>query len=193
MEDAEQQLRGKPKVVPIDGWTLPPPPDWRLTEETKHLQRMAMGAVAPEDLTVRGKPRCVAKASVTGIRCGNEAVLGTTVCRFHGAATPTPDSPGEERSIGASAKRARIEAARQHLEFAAAAAVTAVMSIVEDEMARPQDRLKAAEIILDRTVGKTITLDKEEAADRDLDKEILAIAESVAPTGTEDSSPASPS
>jgi hypothetical protein len=192
MDEDEREIRVKPTVVPINGFVLPPPPDWKLTDEAKHLGKLARGAIAPEDLTIRGKPRCVYTKRDTGIRCANEAVLGTTVCRFHGAKlNPHPDDPNP--GAGGAARESRIEAVRTHLELAAQSAAMAVQFILEDEMSRPQDRLKAAEIVLDRTVGRHVQLEKENAAERDLDKEILAIAESIAPTGTEGATPESPS
>jgi hypothetical protein len=178
------------QVIPIDGWYLPPPPDWRLTDEAKHLRQLRDGVLTPEDLTLNGRPRCFTR-NRAGVRCGNEALPGSTVCRFHTRGTQVHsetgievDEMGSTRSV-AVARQARIDAVRTHLELTAQAAVMAVESILEDEAARPQDRLKAAEIVLDRTVGRTLQLEREDAQERDLDKEILAIAETLDATGTD--------
>lgn len=173
-------------VIPIGGFHLPAPPDWRRGDEAEHMRNLARGALRPEDLTLDGRPRCT-KDNSAGARCGNAAERGTTVCRFHGAANSRhPDDPREgSEGPGTAGRAARIERIRAHLELTADAAVLAIQSVLEDENARPQDRLKAAEIVLDRTVGRQITLDKEDAAERDLDQEILQIASTLADTGTE--------
>lgn len=179
----------RPNVVPIGGFVFPAPPDWRISDETAHLKKVQAGILEPEDLTLRGRPRCTHVRSENGIRCGNEAARGTTVCRFHGASnSPHPDdNRGFTRGEGpgTSGRQARIERVRTHLEYAAETAVLVVQQIAEDEEARTQDRLKAAEIILDRTVGKTMQLEREDAQERDLDQEILAIAETLDKTGTD--------
>lgn len=173
-------------VVPIGGFTLPAPPDWRRGNEAEHMRRLAAGVLRPEDLTLDGRPRCTATSS-TGHRCGNAVERGTTVCRFHGASDSRhPDDPREgSEGPGTAGRQQRIERVRQSLEYAAGAAVLAVQSILENEDARPQDRLKAAEIVLDRTVGRTIQVEKEDAAERDLDQEILQIAADLGATGTD--------
>jgi hypothetical protein len=175
-------------VVPIGGWTFPAPPDWRVTDEARHLRQLAQGAISPDDLTARGMPRCQRRAQITGIRCANEAVPGSTLCRIHGGVDPATLHPDDPRTEGSSAKdRAeRIDRVRMYLELAATSAVAAIQAVVESDDSRPQDRLKAAEIILDRTVGRQIQMEREDAEERDLDAEILAAAASVVPlTGTE--------
>jgi len=197
MDDATRdRLHGKPKVVPIGGYQFPPPPDWSTPEELGHTHRLRQNVVdqlGPENLTIHGRPRCTQNSRQTGERCGNAAVPGTHVCRFHGASGKILDDDDLTRPNGNQATRARaerIELIRQHLELTAQAAVLAVQAILEDEDSRPADRLKAAEIVLDRTVGRHLQLEKEDLEERDLDEEILALTDAIA-TGTDGAAPTS--
>lgn len=187
MDDTTQ----RPNVIPIGGFTFPAPPDWRVGDEARHQANIATSVLGPEDLTLRGRVRCMAVAKQTGIRCGNEVVRGSHVCRYHGAGGKPkhPDDPGHENHGGTVARTRRIEAVRTHLELTASAAVLAVQSILENEDAKPGDRLKAAEIVLDRTVGRHIQLEKEDLEERDLDEEIFALTEAIELTGTDDPGP----
>lgn len=185
MDDA---TRERPNVVPIGGWTLPAPPDWRLGDEARHLKQLAAGVLSPDDLTVEGKPRCQRRANSTGVRCGNAAATGSTVCRIHGGVDLSTLHPDDPRTEGSSAvdRAARIDKVRTYIELYAQSAVLAVVAIVEDDHARPQDRLKAAEILLDRSVGRQLAVEREDLEERDLDAEIIAAANAVAQgTGTE--------
>lgn len=96
-----------------------------------------------------------------------------------------PSKPGNPRETRAD----RVERIRLHLELVASSAVLAVQSVLESESARPQDRLKAAEIVLDRTVGRQLQLEAADQQERDLDVEILQLADTVLPplaaTGTD--------
>lgn len=174
-------------MIPIEGFHLPAPPDWRRTNEADHFRRLAAGVLSPDDLTLDGRPRCTHVSEETGKRCGNAVERGTTVCRYHGASNAHhPDfNGGTQEGPGSAGRAQRIERVRMALEYGAMSAAIAVTSILESEDARPQDRLKAAEILLDRTVGRTIQLEKEDASERDLDQEILQIAADLGATGTE--------
>lgn len=176
--------KDRPNVVPIGGFHLPAPPDWRINDETEHLKKVQAGILGPDDLTIRGRPRCTSDSTVTGVRCGNESVKGTTVCRFHGASHGHhPDDTANSEGPGTAGRQARIDRVRTQMEYAAMGAVLAVQGILEDDEARPQDRLKAAEIVLDRTIGRTLQIEAQDAQERDLDQEILQIAATFEKTG----------
>lgn len=179
----------RPNVIPIGGFTFPAPPDWTLREEAAHSRAMAGSVLGPEDLTLYGKPRCQAISKNNGVRCANAAVPGSTVCRYHGAGGKPkhPDDPAYDTDPASKTRAHRIELVRTHLELIAQSAVLTIQSVLEDENAKPSDRLKAAEITLDRTVGRHVQLEKEDIEERDLDEEIFALTEALDFTGTEDS------
>lgn len=81
---------------------------------------------------MRVTPRCTARARSTGERCGNRPIPGGTVCRFHGGGAP------------AVRRRARLRLA----ELVDPAIGTLARVMVKG--ARDQDKLRAAEAILDR-------------------------------------------
>lgn len=179
----------QPNVIPIKGFTYPAPPDWRTRDEVRHLNSLRGHVLSPEDMTLTGQPRCLAR-NKQGIRCGNQVVPGSHVCRFHGSGGRPEHEDDLTRADGRDnaatrARTDRIEAIRLHLELTASSAVMAVQSVLEDELAKPSDRLKAAEIVLDRTVGRHVQLEKEDVEERDLDQEIFALTEALK-TGTDD-------
>lgn len=79
-----------------------------------------------------GRRRCTAHARSTGERCGNRPIPGGTVCRFHGGAAP------------AVRRRAKLRLA----ELVDPAIGTLARVMVKGS--RDQDKLRAAEAILDR-------------------------------------------
>jgi hypothetical protein len=182
----------RPNVIPIGGFSFPAPPDWTLKTEAEHSQRLAGSVLGPEDLTLSGQPRCMA-TSRKGVRCANAVVPGSHICRFHGAGGKPkhPDDPNADRDGATKSRAHRIEAVRQHLELTAQTAVLMIESVLEDENAKTSDRIKAAEIVLDRTVGRHVQLEKEDVEERDLDEEIFALTEALDLTGTDDAAPKS--
>lgn len=181
----------RPNVIPIGGFTFPAPPDWTLREESAHASRLAGSVLGPEDLTLHGKPRCTARSKTNGVRCANAVVPGSHVCRYHGAGGKPkhPDDPAADKDVATRSRAVRIEAVRTHLELTAQSAVLAIESVLEDENAKTSDRLKAAEIVLDRTVGRHVQLEKEDIEERDLDEEIFQLTEALDLTGTDDATP----
>lgn len=178
------EMRPPDNVFPLGGHRLPPPPGWEEPEPV-----VGKGHYKPvltdEDLTADGQIRCVAMARVRGERCTKPAAPGLTVCRYHGGggAIKHPDDPAAE-THPATVGRARVlEAARSHLEQSAAKAARALDAMLDDESLKAGDRLKAIELVLDRTVGKQIALEKVDNAKRDLDAEILELVRQQ--TGTE--------
>lgn len=178
------EVRPPDNVFPLGGHRLPPPPGWEEPEQPlgKNAYQVAL---TDEDLTADGQIRCVAMAKVRGERCTKPAVPGLSVCRYHGGGgvPKHPDDPAAS-THGATVGRARVlEAARRHLEGSAAKAARALDAMLEDESLKASDRLKAIELVLDRTVGKQIAIEKADNAKRDLDAEILELVRQQ--TGTD--------
>lgn len=190
--------RFAPRVVPIRGFSLPAPPGWQddKLDQIKTLRDASVGALTPEDYTVNGHVRCTyLKGDKT--RCNNAVEPGTIGCKMHNAKaarglekeqdeTVRPDAIIAEGKAQGTNRADRVERIRAHLELVALSAVLAVQMVLEDELAKPSDRLKAAEIVLDRTIGRTLQVQAEDSAERDLDIEIMELADSVLPaTGTD--------
>lgn len=85
-----------------------------------------------DDYALNGAARCTAH-NRAGDRCSNPAMLGTNVCRMHGGAAP------------ATQRKARLRL----LELVDPAIATLARELTNSQ-ARPADRLRAAELILDR-------------------------------------------
>lgn len=208
--------RHNPNVVPIRGYTLPPPPGWSDTDGTSASNSTPNGEggstnldnprdpsslLTPEDYTVDGHLRCTYNRA-KGTRCNNKVRPGTEACAFHhrkygnpshsaasDGAIKHPDDP-TPMNKNQETRAQRVERVRAYLEMVAQSAVAAVQQVLEDEMGRPQDRLKAAEIILDRTVGRQLQVEQADAAEKQLDAEILELADTLlAPTGTDGGRP----
>lgn len=120
------------------------------------------------------RQRCKATAKHTGQQCKRWAVAGAAVCAKHGAGgrPKHPDDPGAKHTAANKAKE-RMESVKDRLEELAGQALDTVKDVMESERAEPQHRLKAAEMVLDRTVGRkvdaTVTDNRE---DEDLDRSI---------------------
>lgn len=87
----------------------------------------------PEDLTELGHRRCIARSNQTGNRCGNAALQGQRVCRRHGGGT-----------------QASLRKARLRMAELVDPAIAVLARIMSDPNARPGDRIRAAENVLDR-------------------------------------------
>jgi hypothetical protein len=87
---------------------------------------------APTGRTFYGN-RCHAHARSTGERCGNPALAGAKVCRYHGGAAPQVQAKARLRLL-------------ELIEPATAVLAT----ILADPKAKPADRLRAVENIYDR-------------------------------------------
>lgn len=173
--------------LPEEGSPLPPPPglgEDDFVRTGKHAGRLRCFASSKQRLrALRDRyPDATDEELAENARCQQPAVDGSHLCRFHGAggAPKHPDDPAAVAHEGSRARARKIEAVRTHLENVAEEAVEAVRAILTDEFARPQDRLKAAELVLDRTVGKQLTLDRENAEERDLDREIEELVSALA-------------
>lgn len=139
--------------------------------------------------------KCAARSKRTGQPCRNRAVTGQRTCRMHGG-----DKARGEELLAAQATEAvstrldRLVEARERLESLVNRAVDAVVNVMENDDARPADRMKAAEMILDRSLPRKLEVEPHDEL-RDLDSEIAEeLGEVVlAATGTEDSSVGGPS
>jgi hypothetical protein len=82
--------------------------------------------------------RCTATSKVKGQQCGNEAIPGGNVCRYHGGAAP----------------QVKLAA---HLRLAALIdpAIGVLAANMRDRKKNPAVAQRAAEDVLDRAVGKT--------------------------------------
>lgn len=87
---------------------------------------------APANLA--GKPRCQARSKRSGEQCGRAASPGQRVCVSHGAGSP----------------QAKL-AARERLAALVDPALEALREVLDDPDAKPADKLRAAESVLDRT------------------------------------------
>lgn len=123
------------------------------------------------------KIQCRATSRRSGDRCRNWAVTGALVCRMHGAG-----GSGESKHDPARKAKERIEDAeavlRQRLFDLHEPALRAVASVLEDERAKPADKLRAADTILNRfvpTKAETKVTHVDEEA-HSLDDEIMAAA-----------------
>lgn len=106
--------------------------------------------------------QCQATAAYTGERCKRMSVAGAYVCSKHGGMLPSVRRKAAER----------MESLREQFVMLASPALHAVRDILEDPDARPADRLKAAELVIDRLVAKRIETEVIEESERDLDEEI---------------------
>lgn len=133
--------------------------------------------------------RCTATAASTGQRCQTKAAVGMTVCWRHGAGRAAelhPDAPKSPRQIAME----RVERVKARLQEAGDQAVQTVMAVLQDEEAKPADRLKAAELVLGRVVGAKVEVAHEDEEHRDIDAKLEAVieglkAERQKSTGTE--------
>ena len=93
-----------------------------------------MNATRPplEPLERQGRPRCQAMSKQTGAQCGNKAIPGGTVCRFHGGG----------------ARQVRNRARLNLLELVDPAIATLAREMATAEAST--DRQRAANSILDR-------------------------------------------
>jgi hypothetical protein len=113
--------------------------------------------------------KCKATAR-NGQPCGRWAALGALVCAHHGGKAPQTIAKAAER-------RDTIQVSvLERMEALVPKAVLALEQILDNEEARPADRIAAASGILDRFVAKKVhaevTDDREE---RNLDEEIAGL------------------
>ena len=132
--------------------------------------------MADEQIVGPWRQRCRATAKHTGDQCKRWAVPGMAVCAKHGAggrgAEKHPDDPAA-RTNPRNVAKARMEAVKDRLEELSDKALRTVEDVMDSELAEARDRLKAAEMVLARTVGtKLETTVKDGREDEDLDRQI---------------------
>lgn len=142
------------------------------------------------------KIKCTAM-TVAGIRCDKWAVQGATVCATHGGAAPqvgyNTDPETGKKLTSYQKWRRNQEVMKERLAELGDQAVATVQQVLEHGD-RSQDRLRAAEMVLDRFVPKKSEVEVSQHEERDLDLEIeQAIAEDtnapLPPTGTDSDDP----
>lgn len=123
------------------------------------------------------KIQCKAKSKRSGERCRRWAVNGALVCAMHGAGGRNKPQPSSG-ALGAEVRLADADAQlRARLWELREKAIEAVEGVLDDDMAKPEAKLRAADTVLDRFVPKKtetkMTVTQTDAAD--LDEEIMEI------------------
>jgi hypothetical protein len=108
--------------------------------------------------------QCSATSKQSGERCKKPAIAGGNVCRMHGGAVPAAKRKAAEN-------KQRIE---DRIKELGDRAVQTLTDVLDDESVKPEVRVRAAETILDRIVGKKIEAEVTQTDVRDLDAEIEA-------------------
>ncbi len=141
-------------------------------------------------LKTNGKRQCSAEASSTGKRCSITALPESDLCWRH---DPSHDQPprglkalkvnGRPKTLGE-----QLQAAKDRMVGLADVAMQTVEEILQDPLAKSADRLKAAQMVLDRAVAQRIEVEQASGDVRDLDAEIeeaLAEVRDDLKTGTD--------
>lgn len=134
--------------------------------------------------------RCTATSKGTGTQCKLWATRGMHVCRIHGGggAVKHPDEPHAEHHPATTAAQ-RIEAVKERLTELGDQALATVSEVligkividgVEVPTAEAKDRLKAAEMVLDRMVGRKIETATDPEEHKEMDAKIEAVMETMA-------------
>lgn len=128
------------------------------------------------------RKRC-GEPTAKGTECTRYAVAGQEKCFQHGGVAKATQLTGMSDDI-----RFNLELAKNRVAQLAPLALQTVMEILQDPDAKTSDRLKAAGIILDRTVSQKIEVQDTSSDERDIDAEIeeaLEIAQMQLGTGTD--------
>jgi hypothetical protein len=136
------------------------------------------------DPRAKGAIPCRATAKHTGKPCAKPAVPGALVCSSHGGKAQQVYEKAATRVDEAT------EAVRAQLMRLHGPAIEALREVLTDPGARASDRIKAAETVLDRTVGRKLEAAVDDRREeRDLDAELDALLGGLAATGTDDAAP----
>lgn len=111
---------------------------------------------APDPKAAR--PKCTAKSKTSGRQCAQPAILGGTVCRYHGGAAPQVKAKALERLM------ALQDPAVNTLEY-----------LMEQKSAFPSTAYAAARDVLDRTMGKA-----KESIEMNVSGEVALVPERLA-------------
>lgn len=105
------------------------------------MKHAPMGPVKAKDPKSQAHPmsqRCTATSKAKGIQCGRTAILGGTVCRYHGGAAPQVKAKAAER-----------------MKALAPTAVTTLQTLMAREE-YPTVQLGAAKYVYDQAEGTAI-------------------------------------
>lgn len=136
------------------------------------------------------KQKCGGTSKRTGKPCQNWALPGGSVCRMHGGGRrgvggSLRNDDGEQLTPSQRAKRNQ-DRIKERLAELGDQAVQTVKDILESDQARATDRLRAAELVMDRFVPKKAEVEVSQHEAADLDAEIEeALGETLESTGTE--------
>ncbi len=125
-----------------------------------------------------------------GDRCSFNAQLGSDFCKIHERVVmreQQPETEAERITRGLTLAE-KLEAAKQQMIGLADVAMRTVQEILESPTAKEADRLKAAQMVLDRAVAQRIEVEQASSDVRDLDAEIedaLAEVREELKTGTD--------
>lgn len=131
------------------------------------------------DLTVINGPwkqQCTATARHSGQRCRRWAAPGLNVCRNHGGGGKIkhPDDPAA-KSHPATMGRQRLERIRERIQEMGDLAADTLAAVMQDLDAEPKDKLKAAEMVLDRLVGRKIEAEASPEERQDTVNEVMQL------------------
>lgn len=132
-----------------------------------------MGNVVP--IVNRDVPQCTAPTG-KGTRCRFNAKPGIDVCGHHEKKLAQPVDPEElddsEDAFNKLSLSDKIKAAEQQVMDLVPVAMQTVMEILANPDEKAADRLKAAQLVLDRGVAQKIQAEVSQTDERDLDDEI---------------------
>jgi hypothetical protein len=107
-----------------------------------------------------------------GSPCTNWAIIGALVCRMHGGGAPHVREAGQRRA--SQAEYNVMQSLEKHLETA----VNTLVAVMNDQTAKPMERQRAAEAIIDRFAPKKAEVKVDDQREvRDLDAEIDSLIE----------------
>lgn len=136
------------------------------------------------------KVKCNARSKRTGKECSNWAVIGSPTCRMHSGQKQGVGvrEQGEETLTPAQRTARGQERMKARLAELGDIAVKTVQEILESSETRATDRLRAAEMVMDRFVPKKSEVEVTQHEALDLDAEIEeALGEApMQSTGTDD-------
>jgi hypothetical protein len=154
-----------------------------LTAGAKSDDDLHMGSVL--SLVKRESPQCEG-TTAAGTRCRFNSRPDGKFCGKHIPRDLNPVSA--EEAVAEMSLAEKLDAVKQQVIAAAPAAMQALLDIMNDPLTKSQDRLKAIQMVLDRTVALKIEAEVANSDVRDIDSEIedaLAEAESAMRTGTD--------
>jgi hypothetical protein len=124
-------------------------------------------------LLKRERPQCEGTTKA-GARCSFNARPDSKFCGLHLNKSDEPVESVDSMSLGD-----KIKAAEQQVMDLVPVAMKTVMEILMNDNEKAADRLKAAQLVLDRGVAQKIQAEVSQSDERDLDAEIEDALEEV--------------